>query len=790
MVRIKYRKIFTAAAISVMSVFLVSGFSSMAIASNMPISDWVIRMVPGKGKSGLSYCSMHNSYKSGQKLIFAKDASSSSTVAIDFQKPILEVGRQYVIFIKTGQLSKQYTAIAATTNIMIMKVGTDNELYDGFVQSREVSFRLGADTLSFGFSAGIIDALNALTDCASSAAAGKVFEGKEVKVSSSETAGGLEGKKLPPAKDFRQQVAEATDEIKKETSIKEIANRSEVAEMSSNLIQNKKFKKIKVVKTPVENIEASQEPMITTTITKENPDGVEVSESREKKKFKPVGVKDSSSGEGKLLSKEDVLVEPQKEMIGKEDYARDQESRRQEISKLEETISKLKLQNKKLMKANSIIKDELQTQKIKSDTSKKIVEKTKEELLSEIRGLKQTQTDVALKDAQLQKESQEILLETQNRQKEIINEIKRLREENEKLNKAANKEQKSSKSLIAKNQAEMERLKEENRKIALQNELEEQTRKKKELESSIEQNRIRSELLKIKSENSQLAMDIESGKTDVISETGALNRQSVEFAQKTMSEIDSNKDMVSTTYDNQKKLIEETEMLKAENRRLMELTEIEKEETRRLAEESQVKQSEIEEEIARIKEHNQEMMEKLKSVKERSVAVQTANREFTSSPISLINESAKSSDNLPDEDVLKRWLYNSGAAGSSYIETDNKLKDKEKIYRWKDNSVFGYAQEVANIKSSAINKVVDDYIKHLSSNCKGDFAKTSGGVRLISSYEVLEAETACMGKKKETAAVVLFVLGNGKINIITQETAPANIEIALDNRKRIISSIE
>jgi len=780
----------------------------------MPTSDWVIRTIPGKGKSGLGYCSMNNSYQSGQKLIFARDASNSSTIAIDFQKSILEVGRQYVVFVKTGQTSKQYTAIAATTNIMIMKVGTDNEVYDGFVQNKEVSFRIGADTLYFGFSDSIIDALNALTDCSAALASNKSFEGKKIAMPTAGLPGGdavntLEGKKTPPGKDFQQQVtenigAEGTQQQTVPQAFpvsKELSSRSEVAEMSSILIQNKKFKKIKVKKVPVEKLEAPREDMVTTTITNENPEGVDkVEKATPKKRFKPAGVKDDSVviQEEQQEQVEEISIE-EKSSAQKEADVRAQQLREEETSKLESTIAKLKMQNKKLMQANKIIKNELTSQKINSDNSQKIVDKTKEELLKEIRGFKKEQGHLALQDAKLQKESQEILLETQDRQKEILAEIKRLKAENEKLKNSTSEEQKDSKKLIAKNQSEMEILREENRKLALQNELEDQTRQKKELESSLEQNRIRSELLKLKAENTQLSMDLESGKTDVMSETGLMKQQNMALAQETKSELESNKNMTAVTFDNQQKLIKETEKLKEENERLRELTEREKAETLKLAEESQAKQGEIEVEISRIKQHNQEMLEKIKSVKERSIAVEAANRERTA-PISLVSKKEETVAPTPapkevpapvvEEDFLKKWLYNSGAAGSSYIEVDKKAKKGEKIYRWKDSDVYGYAQAVQNINSADINKVVSDYIKHLSTNCKGDFAKTSGDVQMVSSYEVLEAETACMGKKRDTAAVVLFVLGNNKINIITQETAPGNIEVALENRKKIISSID
>lgn len=723
----------------------------------LPETDWKVRQIPRKGKNGIGYCSLNKSFKSGQTLFLSKDASMSNTIAIDFQNELMEVGRQYVVILKAGDVSKKITAIAATPKIIIMKTGASNEIFDEFVKSKKAEFRVGADILKFRFSNSIIDALNKLTDCAASVKKGTKFRGQTIEKSSVTDAmepvtsgtyvGGRKAKKATPpkVKEMPTTVVE-NDKVEERISPK----RNEVAEIATRLVNKKGLKGY-------------------------------------------LRQKQRATGKLSLLkSPNQVVAGPsaeELELIRQETLKEDLEQKKQ-INKLAETIKKLKRENQRLLADNQKIIKTLEKQKVQSASSQSIVEKTRKELLGEINELRKTQKMLAMQDVELQKSSHNVILDTQNRQMEIISEIKRLREENARLKSSATEDKTSSMKMIAKNKAEMDRLREENLQLALQQELEEEVRKKQEIKNEMEKNRIRSELVRLKSENTQLAMDLETGKSDIVWKTEQIKQQQRNIARAAQIEWENTKDFASVSYDTQQKLIEETEKLKFENERLKDLTLKEKQETRKLAQESARKQDEINEEIARIKRQNDEMMARIRSVKEQSMALQEVQEGYIS-PMALY-DGADSYLGMPrsDGNNLKKWLYVSGAAGSSYIEVEENAGGSQKLYRWQDRGVYGLAKEVPDISSTSINKVVADYIDDLSSNCKGDFAKTSGHVKMLAPYEVLEAETACMGRKNSSAAVILFVLGRDKINIIMQETSPANINTALENRDKIIRSIK
>jgi len=713
----------------------------------LPETDWKVREIPRKGVNGIAYCSLSKNFKSGQTLFLSRDASMSNTIAIDLQNDIMEVGRQYVVILKTGEVNKRLTAIAATPKILIMKTGAGNDIYDEFVKARSATFRLGADNLEFKFSASIINALNKLTDCATALKVGKTFRGQEIaksddKNDSASTTvsnnANKQSKALPPA-------IAAKNADKEEDRIS--PKRDEVADISTRLVNKKGLKDF---------------------------------------------LQKKSHGLGLIKSPEQVVTQPSDEQLEsfKEEVLREDLEQKKQLNQLAKTIRKLRDENKKLAEDNKNFKIELEKQKLQTADSQNVVNKTKKEMLEEINELRKTQKTLALQDAEIQKNSQTIILDTQNKQMEIIAEIKRLTEENEKLKNSTVKDKSANMQMIAKNQVEVERLREANLRLALQQELEDEVRKKKEIKNEMEKNHIRSELMRLKAENTQLMMDFETGKSDVIWKTEQIKQQQQDIADAAKIEWENTKDFASVAYDTQQKLLEETEKLKFENQRLKQLTEKEKDETKRLSEESARKQDEINAEIERMKKQNADMMARIKQVKEQSAALQQVQDGYIA-PTPLF-EGAENYLGVPqnsNRDNLKKWLYVSGAAGSSYIEVEENAGGTQKLYRWQDNGIYGIAKEIPDISSTSINKVVSDYINDMSKNCKGDFAKTSGNVKLISPYEVLEAETACMGKKSSSAAVILFVLGRDKINIITQETSPGNINVAIENRDKIEKSI-
>jgi len=721
-----------------------------------PESDWVVRVIPEHGNNSVAQCSLNKSFKSGQTLFFARDVGESNTIAIDFQNDVMEVGRQYVVFIKSGDITKQVTAIAATKQILIMKIGAGNELLDGFVRNREASFRMGADTLEFSFETDIIDALNKLTECASSLSTDKKFDGTRIVETSSPAANGSgDVKRSPPSLDSKitdtKEVAPAPVKSLMEAPKAESPKNTELAAISERMLSKDTVKKYLV-----------------------------------KDKANKASSKDAGSLKLKLKAPTEYIQEAEEQ---DEEYREELEAQKKKFLKLVKVIKELKAQNEKLAKSNTEFKEELESQKKRTETGHEVINKTKEELLSEIKDLRQNQKTLAMHDAELQKDSQNILLDTQNKQMEIVAEIKRLKEENAKLKESADRGKEESLDAISKNKSEMQRLREENLKLSLQQEIEEEKRKKQELENTLEQNRIRSELLKLKAENTKLAMDFETGKTDVMTETNKVKQQNKDIADAARIEWENNKDFAATAYDTQQQLLQETEKLKAENQQLKALTLNEKEQTRKLAQDSAIKQQELDSEIERIKQQNADMLDKIQKVKERAAVIQQANEDLSAPTPLYSGAESYLPSGTSATDYLKKWLYTSGAAGSSYIEMTKNARTNEKIYRWQDSGVFGFAREIPDISSTGINKVVADYIKQLSNNCKGDFANTNGNVKMIAPYELLEAETACMNNKKDSAAVILFVVGRDKINIITQETAPGNINVAIENRDKIISAI-
>ncbi|MFH1157493.1 MAG: hypothetical protein V1721_01195 [Pseudomonadota bacterium] len=151
-------------------------FAQMASAAegNAPVSGWTVGRISAKSEGGVSYCSMKNSYRNGQMLVFARDGSGANSIGLDFRKDSLEVGRQYGVTIRAGAVTRQVTALAATRQVMIMQMGIDNAFYGVLGSKGSLSFGVGSDRHVFSLDASA-KALKALGDCAEGLKSGSEF---------------------------------------------------------------------------------------------------------------------------------------------------------------------------------------------------------------------------------------------------------------------------------------------------------------------------------------------------------------------------------------------------------------------------------------------------------------------------------------------------------------------------------------------------------------------------------------------------------------------------------------
>ena len=134
----------------------------------MPSGKWAVGPIATMGNDPASgYCSMKTSYKNGQMVVFARDQQGVNSLAIDFKKNKLDVGRQYgVVLAIPPYVMRQVTAVAATPRVLIMQMGHDPSFYDAVSLHEQMVIMLPSTGERFAYGlAGTSAALGALDDC-------------------------------------------------------------------------------------------------------------------------------------------------------------------------------------------------------------------------------------------------------------------------------------------------------------------------------------------------------------------------------------------------------------------------------------------------------------------------------------------------------------------------------------------------------------------------------------------------------------------------------------------------
>lgn len=164
----------TSFAVGAFCAFLLVQTAGIALAGDnivpvsAPTGKWAVGPIAvAAGNQGSGYCSMKTSYRNGQTMVFARDQKGVNSLAIDFKKSKLDVGRQYgVVLAVPPYVMRQMTAVAATGHVLIMQMGRDIAFYDAIRRHDQMVVMLPAtgERFAYGLS-GTSEALKNLDDC-------------------------------------------------------------------------------------------------------------------------------------------------------------------------------------------------------------------------------------------------------------------------------------------------------------------------------------------------------------------------------------------------------------------------------------------------------------------------------------------------------------------------------------------------------------------------------------------------------------------------------------------------
>ncbi len=152
------------------------------------------------------------------------------------------------------------------------------------------------------------------------------------------------------------------------------------------------------------------------------------------------------------------------------------------------------------------------------------------------------------------------------------------------------------------------------------------------------------------------------------------------------------------------------------------------------------------------------------------------------------------SDSLPATEFdsaqdIQRIL---GEAGISVVGSVSRIESVSGpdfvAWRWDTGQVYGSAEQQA-MKAGSFQEFVDAYIEKTELRCDGDFASAPGFEDHSGSAQVASYEIACIRDDDGAAAALLFYAEDGLFTSVAHETGMESMDIAMDNRDRLFSTI-
>jgi hypothetical protein len=107
---------------------------------------------------------------------------------------------------------------------------------------------------------------------------------------------------------------------------------------------------------------------------------------------------------------------------------------------------------------------------------------------------------------------------------------------------------------------------------------------------------------------------------------------------------------------------------------------------------------------------------------------------------------------------------------------------------WKKDGIHGQAREEA-LDGQSASDLVEKYVEEASARCKGDFAHRVSSATKVREGSIIEGETACIDGRHDASAAVLFIVRDGKLDVISQEGPAKNMEKTLAGRQGIVAAM-
>jgi len=181
------------------------GFMPCSFALS-PQGDWVVGPISSSANGGKSFCSLKNVYDGAYHIVFARDDMQGDFIAVTLDKERFSAGRQYQSVFTVGPIKRVMNSIAATTRVLITKLGDDPNLYEMLTLKEVLNVEVDGKRLAFDLK-GFAKGFERLDDCAQKVGTGEKFPVEKISI---------DGTAVPdiPSKPLSTFVAEALEENK------------------------------------------------------------------------------------------------------------------------------------------------------------------------------------------------------------------------------------------------------------------------------------------------------------------------------------------------------------------------------------------------------------------------------------------------------------------------------------------------------------------------------------------------------------------------------------------------
>lgn len=118
-------------------------------APMQPMGGWAISRIPASQNGG-AYCAMARKFGDNLVITFARNEKNEISVAVDFQKPVLNTDQEYLTILKPGfSQDRAFTVRPVSQKALVIRMGEDQDFFTALTRSDRLDLDLGGE--QFGF---------------------------------------------------------------------------------------------------------------------------------------------------------------------------------------------------------------------------------------------------------------------------------------------------------------------------------------------------------------------------------------------------------------------------------------------------------------------------------------------------------------------------------------------------------------------------------------------------------------------------------------------------------------